>query len=524
MMGTQGKIMLCADTESIMRPWMMGLDGIDVESFDWLVSLSSADEARRSIASMTDIDEAWVVSSNDIESLNLAAAIRKDNPELPIDLILSKLSGSILSRASSAGIKTIYTTFEFAERFALEVQRRRRMEDAESLGYDDVITTIRKNSSKRRKLDVPEVTTSKSASVASISSGTSVGSSSSPTQEITLKAEQRTGHCPDGRIVANEARLERTPSRTEDANAFIMGLFSGSGGVGKSVACVLLAFICARQHQKVLLVDADLQFGDLSTIIGRKDAPTIDDVLEDPAIIEGESLKAKEGTPSLIAAPKRPENSDDIDKHLGEIIAECAKHFDAIFVNTGSYWREGHVQLLETCDCSLFLMDQRASSVRSLNRALDLCKRMGVATNAFSYALNHCDKKALFMPLDIAGVMNGAHIYELKDGGIDIEESCGAGCADELLDAGNPFVSSLASMLADIRPGKMGSSTLFFDHGSKRSRSDQDRTDGSAVEVASKPSLFRKKRSGRRRTRGREMKRADDVLVPRALRTEVSFK
>lgn len=485
-MCSQGKIVLCADSESLMRPWMMGLDGMDVESFDWVIPFSEADEARRFMTSGTDIDEVWVVSSNDVESVNLAAAIRKDDPSLAITLILAKPSGSILSRASSAGIKTVYTTYEFAERFAIEVQRRRRLGEVDSLGYEDVITTIRKRESKRRALDVPRV-------------------------EDVKKLKR--------------ASSVKRPDAHGERSGFIIGIFSGSGGVGKSVTAALSGLIYAHGGSSVLLIDGDIQFGDLASILGRRGAPTMDDALEDRTIIEGLVRECQSGAPALIAASKHPENSDELDRHLGELLSECSRRFDVVIVDTGSYWKEGHAALLEACDCAIFMMDQRASSVRSNNRAQDLCQRMGVATNTFVNVLNRCDKKALFSPLDIAGVMNGAHIFELKDGGIDIEESCGAGCAEELIDVGNPFVSSLKAMLAEIHPVgqrmKRGNAK-----GSKNPKDPKDPKDpirgcvsqeSHAEEMATRSLSFGKRGEGRRRRR-RFFDRSDEAARSKPLK------
>lgn len=525
-MSSQGRIILCADSESLMRPWMMGLDGIDVESFGWVTPFSQADEAREFMASGADIDEAWIVSSNDIESVNLAAAIRKDNPDLSITLILSELSGSVLSRASSAGIKTVYTTYEFAERFAIEVQRRRRLDEANSPGYDEVISTIRKGTSRRRKLKVPEVVPASDDSVRA--SGSDKPSSIAGVAPCSVEAkagiELKIDEGSTAKALTGFKKSEQPPE-FEDKSAYILGIFSGSGGVGRSVTGVMSALLCARRYPKVLLIDADLQFGDLGSLLGRKDAPTIDDVLEDSSIVERLAQEIKAGCPSLVAAPKRPENSDEVDRHLGNLLARCAKHFDVIIVNTGSYWHEGHAVLLEMCDCSLFLMDQRASSVRSTGHAIDLCKRMGIATNSFAYALNRCDKKALFTPLDIAGVMDGAHIYELKDGGIDVEESCGAGCADELVDGGNAFVASLKAMLVDILPDARHPKSIVKAKDAKTPVSAKDAEEGTVgTEPDRRPSIFGKNRSSRRRTRYRESSRFARVSELGILRAGVSSR
>ncbi len=75
-----GRIVLCADTDSLVHPFLLGLEDASLEGREWLVPLSDAAEARTYIAGHADIDEAWIVSSDDLAGVNLAAAVRKDGP------------------------------------------------------------------------------------------------------------------------------------------------------------------------------------------------------------------------------------------------------------------------------------------------------------------------------------------------------------------------------------------------------------------------------------------------------------
>lgn len=540
-----GKIVLCADSESLMRPWMMGLDGIDVESFEWVEPFSQADEVRAHLVSDPKVDEVWVVSSDDIESVNLAAAIRKDATTLPITLVLQKLSGSVLSRASSAGIKTVYTTHEFAERFAIEVQRRRRLDDMSSLGYEDVIKTIRKGSSRRRKLNVPEVRGARAEVCAKGASAT--GIPANPPAATTARTAATTAPLPVKEVEAilqvdpvsvmpaSDSPIETTRSAVQRVDSsgkssFVIGVFSGSGGVGKSVVSSLAGCLCARKGLRTLVIDADLQFGDVSSILGEGAALTLDEVLADASTLQKLVSRCDDRMPALIAAPKRPESSESLDAHIGGLLMECAKLFDVIIMDTATYWQESHAVLLEVSDCSLFLMDQRAASVRANNKALDLCQRMGVAANRFAYVLNRCSKKALFSALDISSVMNGAHVHELKDGGTEVEESCGAGCAEELIDSGNGLVSSLKALLEEVMPERYGTAK-----GATKTPLGMSAKQGSALDMRGNESapdaqrmaarfapdagkgrsgmrsfFFRAKRSSRRRSRGKRDERGDD--------------
>jgi pilus assembly protein CpaE len=95
------------------------------------------------------------------------------------------------------------------------------------------------------------------------------------------------------------------------------------------------------------------------------------------------------------------------------------------------------------------MLDQRPSSVRACNHALDLCARCGIATTSFSYLLNFCSKKSLLSALDVSCALKGAKVYEIKDGGTEVGELMGAGMAHKLAKLNNPLCTSIEKLLEE---------------------------------------------------------------------------
>lgn len=376
-----GRILLGADTESLIRPALLGLDDVSIEGEAWLVAASDAADVRRQ-ALGESIDEAWIVSSDDVPGINLAAALRADNASLPVYLVLAEPSGSDVSRASRAHITGTLSSTAFRERFAFERRRRTSVERASKLEPLKLVPPI-----------VPK----------------------------------------------------------KDPSAFVMSAMSGSGGVGKSAFCAVAAFRCCRRGFKTAVLDCDLQFGDMRHVMGGIEAIGVDEALEDPSRVAALAGDARHD-PVLAYAPKRLERSEELCTHLAELVELFAGEFEMVLVNTGSSWTESHAQLLERSNCAVFLLDQRASSVRSCQHALDLCLRLGIATGSFAYALNRCGRGSLFSAVDIANVMHGTQVFELKDGGSEVEELLGAGLACELASSKNDFCSSVDAMLEEVLP------------------------------------------------------------------------
>ena len=227
--------------------------------------------------------------------------------------------------------------------------------------------------------------------------------------------------------------------------AHIISVVSGSGGTGKSAIATMGALLAQKRGIKTLLLDADFQFGDLKYLLGYKETLEVGDILTHPEQIE--TLLKQDSWPALLSAPAQLEYSEVAEERIGELLAYLKPHFDLIVVNTGSFWSEFHLQLLEASNGVFFVIDQRPSSVRACNHALDLCARCGIATTSFSYLLNFCSKKSLLSTLDVSCALKGATVHEVKDGGAEVGELLGAGMAHKLSRVNNLFCSSMASLL-----------------------------------------------------------------------------
>ena len=129
----------------------------------------------------------------------------------------------------------------------------------------------------------------------------------------------------------------------------------------------------------------------------------------------------------LVSAPRALERSEVVAASMGSVVDVLVASFDFVIANTGGGWDDVHLLLLERAAASLFLVDQRASSVRACRHALDLCLRCGIATGSFLLAVNRCTRHAPFTSIDVSSALDGAHVAELADGGREVEELLGAG-------------------------------------------------------------------------------------------------
>lgn len=78
---------LCADSESLLHPEILGLEDERLDGQPWLALFCDAGEARQALRSNPRLDDVWVYSSDSMEGINLAAALKKDDEAREVSLI-----------------------------------------------------------------------------------------------------------------------------------------------------------------------------------------------------------------------------------------------------------------------------------------------------------------------------------------------------------------------------------------------------------------------------------------------------
>lgn len=382
------EVVLSLDTKVYKNPNLINLDS-SILNYEWLRIFTNAENFRSYISKSSQPLEVWVCSSDDIEAINLAAAVKKDRPDCVVCLVSYDFTGSLKSRANAAGIDTVINVESLAERI----------------------------SARDKSCSVDE------------------------------NAFETT----------NDFKLRNVPQAIPQNNlrrkAFVLSVLSASGGAGKSSVAVMSAMLCHAAGFKTLIIDADFQFGDVDSLFGCEKVITIDELIENRGLVT--QIKSINNLPSILGAPSFPELSEKVMHEFPAILETLKEIFDVIIINTGSYWSEQQALLLERDSKSLFLVDQRPTSVNSTKKAMDLCNRCGIATGSVIFAINKCSKHALFTSIDISCALQGGSVAEIIDGGIDVDEYLSSGTPFELLQTKNPFAVSIWAILESVLPKEL---------------------------------------------------------------------
>jgi len=188
----------------------------------------------------------------------------------------------------------------------------------------------------------------------------------------------------------------------------VIAVVSATGGCGKTFLATNIAYhLHARHHQKVCLIDLDLQFGELSTALRIKPTLTIVDLLahedgKDLATRVQEHMQIHRTGIPVLAAPDRPVEADGIDAaDIGRVIDAARRRFDYVIVDTPPSLSDAVLVTLEYADRVFALATLDLPSVRNLGLLLDTMQQLKVPSDRVQLVLNKVESD---VGMDVAQV------------------------------------------------------------------------------------------------------------------------
>jgi pilus assembly protein CpaE len=180
-------------------------------------------------------------------------------------------------------------------------------------------------------------------------------------------------------LKVSEARW-RTERRE---GGIIISVTSLVGGVGVTSMAANLALALESLHQRVALIDLDLQTGGLAIFLNLDPEVTIMPLVRlehklDSIQLESALTKHPSGV-CLLAAPKRIEEGELVsDITVGTELDLTRQLFDYVIVDCGDHVDENGVAAWERSDHLFYVLNQSIAAARSAWRFIDLFERLGL--------------------------------------------------------------------------------------------------------------------------------------------------
>jgi pilus assembly protein CpaE len=177
----------------------------------------------------------------------------------------------------------------------------------------------------------------------------------------------------------------------------IISIYSGKGGVGCTLIASNLALALQSEETPCVLVDADLQYGDVPISFNLQAHFTIADIAIqsvglDEELIQ-EILLSHESGLRVLAAPPRPEMADSIQAGaFSQILSTLKRLFAYTVVDTASYLNDITLAALEASDQIVTVLTPDIPPIKNTRLFLDTLMELGIPKEKVLLILNKVKK------------------------------------------------------------------------------------------------------------------------------------
>lgn len=188
------------------------------------------------------------------------------------------------------------------------------------------------------------------------------------------------------------------------ATGRIIMVYSPKGGTGVTTLAVNLALTIHNEDTPTVLVDGNLQFGDVAVFLNEQGKNTIVDLAPraeelEPDVVDGVIIKHAMSGVHILAAPSRPEHAERVHgEQFGAVLDYLRRLYAYIVVDTTPMLNDITLAALDRADIIVLVVTQDIPSIKNARLFLDLLSTLGVSRDRICFAMNKYDKRIAITP------------------------------------------------------------------------------------------------------------------------------
>jgi pilus assembly protein CpaE len=204
-------------------------------------------------------------------------------------------------------------------------------------------------------------------------------------------------------VTASNGGIQTTTARVEIQGKIIM-FYSPKGGTGCTTLAVNLAVALCNDETHVVLVDANLQFGDVAIFLNEQGKNTILDLAPrveelDPDIVEEVMIKHALSGVHILASPSRPEYGEKVSPdQFTKLLRYLRQMYAYVVVDTSSYLNDITLSVLDVADSVVLVTTQEIPSIKNDRLFLDLLLTLNIPVEKVAFVMNKFDKRIAITP------------------------------------------------------------------------------------------------------------------------------
>jgi MinD-like ATPase involved in chromosome partitioning or flagellar assembly len=197
---------------------------------------------------------------------------------------------------------------------------------------------------------------------------------------------------------ADELAIPEIGTVEEHARRQVIAVVSPKGGLGKTTIATNLALGLARvARDSVVLVDADVQFGDVATVLGLNPAHTLPDMVSGLAARDTMVLKTflmpHPAGFYVVGGADSPADGDRVTgDQLSHLIRQLSDIFQYVIIDTTPGLGEHALAAIEQATDAILLCSLGVPNLRALRKELTVLTSIGLMPPSRHIVLNLADK------------------------------------------------------------------------------------------------------------------------------------
>lgn len=198
---------------------------------------------------------------------------------------------------------------------------------------------------------------------------------------------------------SRDVSSRQTGTVTGAGHGTVVSVFSSKGGCGKTTISLNLAVALSQvQKKKTILVDLDLQFGDIGITLGLPGTPTIADAVTMVGNIDLTGISSlihhHETGIDCLLAPMTPSEVESIPAALiTELLQVLRSEYEYVVIDSPPAFTDTILAALDLSDTYILVTTPDIPALKNLRITLDTFDELGYPRSAWQVVLNRGDSK-----------------------------------------------------------------------------------------------------------------------------------